>query len=222
MLYWGLNGLPGYSGIVFDTRTDTWSTLAAGGPSVDTNGGYGAVWTGTEMVLWHANLNVDAAYWGGRYTLATNTWGPHPSWSGPLGAYADKAFWTGSKAIFWGTNAAAPGGAYDPLTDTWSPVSYTNVPPRVGGISDGGPTYWDGAKALVWRGVATYSRRYDLATDTWLAVSGTGEPAVYSFCAGPRIRRAHARGLGSPDTGQPEPWWRTAGATTSRPTPGLR
>src|SRR6185369_2273404 len=80
-----------------------------------------------------------------------------------------------------GADAASPGGAYDPLTDTWSPVSFTNVPPRVGGISDGGPTYLDGAKALVWRGKALYSRRYDLATDTWLPVSTTGEPAVAAF-----------------------------------------
>jgi hypothetical protein len=92
--------------------------------------------------------------------------------------------WTGTELLVWG-GTAVPGGTYlgdgaryDPLTDTWRPISPAGAPSaRARPV-----TAWTGAELLVWGGdgldpgaFSGTGGRYDPATDSWrpIATSGT-------------------------------------------------
>jgi hypothetical protein len=60
------------------------------------------------------------------------------------------------------------GGRYDPVADTWSPISTVNAPPFIR------TAVWTGSEMLVWNG--TEGRRYRPSTDTWTTMSGSGAP----------------------------------------------
>src|SRR5262249_12050044 len=91
------------------------------------------------------------------------------------------ALWTGSKMLIWGGTAGngKSGGQYDPVTDTWSPVSTVNAP-----ASGMGPYgVWTGSKMLVWGGfynsqyIGNIGGQYDPTTDSWTVMSkGANSP----------------------------------------------
>ena len=77
------------------------------------------------------------------------------------------------------------GGAYNPATDTWRPMSNDGAPsPRWGAAAA-----WTGTKLLIWGGVTSGSPRsrnrilgggaqYDPATNTWTPISGMDAPSA--------------------------------------------
>lgn len=92
--------------------------------------------------------------------------------------------WTGKRMIVWGGQPAGggptSGGAlYDPLTNSWTPISTIGAPtPRYSNS-----LVWTGTKMIVWggesNGFATRTNtggRYDPETNTWEATSTTGAP----------------------------------------------
>jgi hypothetical protein len=98
------------AGAAYNPATRTWRKLPPGpDPAEAMEGGYTAVWTGTEMLGWGLGLNA-------AYNPATNRW---RRVSGPFGG----SVWTGRQALTWGGgccgSASAEGGAYNPATDTW-------------------------------------------------------------------------------------------------------
>jgi hypothetical protein len=96
----------------------------------------------------------------------------------------EAAVWTGSQLIVWGGGIYG-GGRYDPLTDTWSPVTGAGEPP---GNRQYSTAIWTGDVMIVWGG-GTFSAptntggRYDPATDSWTPTSTVNAPAA---------RRAHS------------------------------
>ena len=93
------------------------------------------------------------------------------------------AVWTGSLMLMWGGTlplgeAARTGLRYDPLTDTWSPMSTANAPT----IDYGGnmASAWTGTEMIVWGGSGfegASGGRYDPMTDSWTPMA-QGGPSV--------------------------------------------
>ena len=144
---------------------------------------YSAVWTGEEVILWSGQVG------GGRYDPNTNQW----TSINRQAEYADSdqsAIWTGSEMIVFGgvvwgaeTNTRAPGGRYDPLNDTWSPVSSIDVPTK----RTEHAALWTGSEMIIWGGIKrnTWGRaipintggRYNPTSDSWEAMSVVGAPS---------------------------------------------
>jgi len=83
------------------------------------------------------------------------------------------AVWSGSHMIVWGAGADRDEGArYDPITDSWAPISTLNAPQgRVAHTA-----VWTGTEMIVWGGLAppftsaalVTGGRYRPLTDSWL------------------------------------------------------
>jgi len=93
--------------------------------------------------------------------------------------------WTGSEMIAWrgGINITTPpvlssGGRYDPLSDSWAPIS---LPTGLSSVADA-TAIWTGTEMLVWSGdldfgpIISYGARFNPATNTWRGLSGVGGP----------------------------------------------
>jgi len=119
-----------------------------------------------------------------RQAAAQGIWTATSTVNAPSGRELHSAVWTGSKMIVWGGLdglgcQSAPGGIYDPATDTWATISTLNAPARGGGQA----VVWTGSKMIVWGGddctVGTYTSAggvYDPATDSWTTMSTANAP----------------------------------------------
>jgi hypothetical protein len=93
----------------YDPVGDTWSSLGdVGRPYVGV-----AVWTGTEVLMWHADSV------SGRYDPVGDAWRPMATAGSPPNNGNYRAVWTGTDLILWGAVIAAPitdalGGRYRP------------------------------------------------------------------------------------------------------------
>ena len=116
-------------------------------------------------------------------SLAANDGCTDDSWRGPLQQQPDArwghtAVWTGTEMIIWGgfhrgTFTYDSGGRYDPVIDTWIPVTKTGAPSPRGHHT----AVWTGTEMLVWGGGADEAGgRYDPVSNTWTAMSTTGAP----------------------------------------------
>lgn len=103
---------------------------AAGAPSARYN--HGAVWTGTEMLVWGGIGAGDAPAKlgdGARYQPSTDTWTSISGNWAPAPRSGHAALWTGTEMIVAGGAVcppakcigAGPGSSYHPTTDTWTP-----------------------------------------------------------------------------------------------------
>ncbi|HEU5182500.1 MAG TPA: hypothetical protein VFW45_17065, partial [Candidatus Polarisedimenticolia bacterium] len=99
---------------------------------------------------------------------------------------ATRGVWTGSEWIVWGGsqfNRPGSGGRYDPVLDTWTPISTLNAPED----RTLHTLVWSGSEVLVWGG-QSFNRftglltglntggRYNPTTDTWTPISTLGAP----------------------------------------------
>jgi hypothetical protein len=196
------------NGGLYDPVSNRWSTVAtAGAPSPRESAT--AVWTGSAMIVWggiHFSSTGPIVFnSGGIYDPQTNTWKATSKLGAPAARSSHTAVWTGSEMIVWGgaTSSfefAAPdgfedapkdeqavidpgllnsGGIYDPVTDTWRPISTVNAPsPRSEHTA-----VWTGSRMIVWGGDDASSNIagggvYDPETDTWVRTSSVGEPAA--------------------------------------------
>jgi N-acetylneuraminic acid mutarotase len=89
--------------------------------------------------------------------------------------------WTGSVMLVWGGEDGGylnTGGAYDPVTDSWVPMSTIGAP----AARSYHAAVWTGDRMVVWGGYnGTFldsGGRYDPATDTWVSTSRTAAPTV--------------------------------------------
>ena len=152
MIVWG--GKPFNDGAAYDPTTDTWTALSAtGAPTA--RFGHAAVWTGSKMIVWGGEglpkdpLNDWYAWFtdGAAYDPAVDRWTPistrdAPPWSNGV------VVWTGSRMLVWGgfdrdaqTGHSTPvyaGRAYDPDTDSWSPLASPEARRRGGGSRPSG------------------------------------------------------------------------------------
>jgi len=150
--------------------------------------GHVAVWSGSEMIVagglaWDSDWSrFDYTGQYGRYNPSTGNWSI--SSGAPTGMY-QVAVWTGSRMLVWGGYASgvaqAGGAAFDPGTNTWTPLASVNQPSaRIDETA-----VWTGSEMIVWGGRSGYGgtaygdgARYDPATDTWWPISAAGAPSA--------------------------------------------
>ena len=90
------------------------------------------------------------------------------------------AFWTGAELLVWGGGAESPnsGGRYDPVANTWRPVSSVGTPMPLGSST----AIWTGSELIIWGGAATngfptsIGARYNPTTDYWRLIETNGAP----------------------------------------------
>src|SRR5437868_3499427 len=118
---------------------------------------YKAVWTGLEMIVWGGGDGVNYLNTGGKYNTGTNNWMPMSNTGAPSARTSHTATWSGSEMIVWGgyffdisgDHYLETGGRYNPITNSWTPTSITNV-------SDGRALHtavWTGSEMIVWGGL---------------------------------------------------------------------
>ncbi len=162
---------------------DTWETSSGlqGPPSARQY--HGAVWTGSEMIVWGgagANGNIAT---GARYSPSTDTWTPLSLVGAPSARQLPRMVWTGTQMVVWGGYSGAylnTGGRYSPNTDTWTATSTTGAPS--GRYLH--TAVWTGTQMIVWGGNVNGSTsldtggRYDPVTDTWTPTTQTNAPVA--------------------------------------------
>jgi N-acetylneuraminic acid mutarotase len=172
------------TGARYDPSTDTWTpTSSAGTPRA--RFAHTATWTGNVMVIWGGTDSITEFNAGGRYDPITDDWSGTSTLGAPAGRGEHSAVWTGQAVLIWGghTQSAPPdyyldtGGAYDPIADTWAPMSLIGAPSK----REAHAAVWTGHEMLIWGGVAngTYPAtggRYDPASDSWSSMSTEGTP----------------------------------------------
>lgn len=149
--------------------------------------GHTGVWTGSRMVIWGGNGVTASALFdtGGLYDPVADSWTATSTTGAPTPRFLHTAVWTGSRMIVWGGNIGGAGtvvntgGAYDPVSNSWTAISTTNAPvARQHHVA-----LWTGREMLVWGGddnAGTYLNsggRYDPASNTWTPMALAGSPA---------------------------------------------
>jgi N-acetylneuraminic acid mutarotase len=101
--------------------------------------------------------------WDSGATEAPSTSPPKPT-----------AVWTGAEMLVWGGDNRNTGGRYDPLTDSWRPITTAGAPSGRSGHA----AVWTGDRMIVWGGNGLVTGgRYDPAADAWTPTSTLGAPA---------------------------------------------
>jgi hypothetical protein len=205
MIVWGGQDAGGSvlgDGGIYDPVTDTWQPLPAS-PGITARAGHSAVWTGTSMLIWGGYVpGTDPttqlpAYFaqntGARYSPGSGTWQAINAIGVPSRRYRHTAVWTGDRMIIWGGYGGevfpsdytelADGALYDPVLDSWQPMSSVNAP-----VSRRFHTaVWSGGRMIVWGGsrlagplihteYLNSGGAYFPATDSWSATSLVGAP----------------------------------------------
>jgi len=141
------------------------------------------LWTGTETIVWGGSDSRVPFI----YNPATDAWRTGSSIGAPP-SYASIAVWSGTELLSWGGCSTVAcgslpnaGGRYNPLTDTWVPMTTTGAP--AGRIDY--TAIWSGTELIVWGGNTNTSSlfltnsggRYNPGTNTWTATPTAGAPA---------------------------------------------
>lgn len=187
VIVWG-GSLAGFgqksmSGSRYNPATDSWIPIK-GGESPRPRYQHTAIWTGTEVIVWGGQSPIDYYNDGGRYNPATGTWRELSTVNAPSPRIDHTAVWTGSEMIIWGGAAEEIGGSmdsggrYDPVSDTWTPISTGRGTPEA---RRNHVAVWSGTHMLIWGGAGNSSYaagggRYDPDTDGWSLISTTGAP----------------------------------------------
>jgi len=196
MIVWGGEGNAGEwdsTGGRYDPESDSWqptSLLDAPLPRKD----FAAVSTGSRMLVWGGDDGTRGTETGGLYDPANDTWTPTTFVGAPGGRRYHAMVWTGSRALVWGGRGvhAFPyplldsGGAYDPATNSWTPLSSANAPaPR-----EEHTAVWTGSRMIVWGGYTDdfpyqtdTGGRYDPEADVWVPTATSGAPDARGFHA---------------------------------------
>ena len=169
MVVWGLSN----GGGRYDPALNTWFQMSTVNAPVGLDG-HAMVWTGQVVVVWGGRVNdtlSGAINTGGRYNPVTDTWQSTATAGAPSARLNHTAVWAGQQMIVWGgTNHFSSGfatfkngGRYDPVNNTWSPMSTAG--PQVYRHA----AIWTGSQMIVWKALA--GSRYDPGSDTWSAVA---------------------------------------------------
>jgi N-acetylneuraminic acid mutarotase len=186
----------------YDPHTDTWRPI--GEAPVEGRFDTSAIWTGNEMMVW-GGLKIDNylgnEVWnsfgdGVRFNPRTGTWRIINPDGGPGSRTAHTTVWTGKEMIVWGGRYLPDytflrtGGAYDPETDSWTPLGTVNAPQARAGHA----AVWSGEEMIVFGGWIDWAGnevntggRYNLVTGTWSPTTLVNAP--------------HRRFWGTPDGG---------------------
>ncbi len=192
MIVWGgetsdnLGAIVTNDGFEYDPAANVWREInSVGAPSP--RAGHTAVWTGAGMIVWGG---VDISSYlksGAVYDRAQDRWFPMPEPANLAGRSGHTAIWTGTEMIIWGgwsnTSTSSTtfndGARYNPVTQTWQPVSNVNAPsPRTHHTA-----IWTGREMIVWGGLLSgllgntdTGARYDPVTDRWTPLPTENAP----------------------------------------------
>jgi len=170
----------GRTGSLYDPQANTWTPMAVY-PYV-LRGVNTAVWTGSEMFLWGGEIhdfqqNYTLFGDGARYDVATNTWQMIVG-SGAIPRAFHRAVWAGNRMLVWGgflNGVAPPPQSYDPVANTWSPVSAVGAPANDQGVQQ---SLWTGTWwLLAFNGSPYNGFLYDPLDDQWLPMSSVDGPS---------------------------------------------
>ena len=168
----------------YTPSTDSWqptSNMNAPAP----RGSHSAVWTGTEMIVWSgwSPGDLTPSNTGGRYNPSLDVWNATSVGANVPSARraGHTAVWTGTEMLVYGGVAGGStilntGGRYDPLTDSWNPMTPASIP------RSNHKAVWTGSKMLVWGGVATQNSYasaggiYDPVANSWTGITTSGQP----------------------------------------------
>jgi len=168
MLIWGghNNSAVLNDGALYNPATDTWRPVSAlNAPSART-WVLTPVWTGTELIVWGgANLSLSQTFnTGARYNPTTDTWTTVATTGAPSGRNRAVMVWTGKEMVVFGGATGAgtgtysnTGASYNPVTDTWAPMTTTGAP----GARVHHSAVWTGASVLVYGGFSGSSHNQD-------------------------------------------------------------
>ena len=137
------------------------------------------------MIVWgySAFLQID----GASYDPQSDSWQPISLAGGPVNRDLHSAVWTGSEMIVWGgrdfttgvaTGVVNTGAIYNPVTDTWRPMTTNGAPSARGSHT----AVWTGTEMIVWGGddIAVKTNtggRYNPAADSWQATTISNAPS---------------------------------------------
>ena len=170
----------------YTPATSSWRRLSPrAGPTGAYEGGYGAVWTGKEVLVWGA-FDYQA------YNPATNRWRLLPRRPG-IESAGGLDVWTGRELIGWGGgccgDAFSSGVAYNPVTNRWRNLSAS---PLAGNQHPVGA--WTGRELVLlvsnlnpdgkpWPARLARAAAYDPQTNAWRRLAplpgGTAASAVW-------------------------------------------
>ncbi len=184
MIVWGgVNTNYLNDGALYDPAANTWTALPSV-PWLEPRQYHTAVWTGSQMIIWGGYDNGTYLNDGGRYDPKANVWSSVTTAGAPVLRDAQVAVWTGSEMIIWGgynangSHNLGDGARYNPVTDSWTPMSANNAP---------SPRYfhtavWTGSEMIVWGGSnGSYlgdGARYNPSNDTWTRISNVNAPVA--------------------------------------------
>ncbi|MEY4630146.1 MAG: hypothetical protein RIQ81_266 [Pseudomonadota bacterium] len=174
------------SGGAFDPVLNQWSNISAVGAPSPRWFPYsvGAVWTGTEMIVWGGSVFQDGVFGvtntGGHYDPSSNSWSSTTLDGAPLMRRGHAMHWAGTKLVVWGGvddqgAAYGDGAIYIPGTG-WSSITSTNAPDARTNFT----SVLAGTKMMVWGGhngseLQTGSV-YDIPGNQWTAMETTNAP----------------------------------------------
>ncbi|MBI3447871.1 MAG: hypothetical protein HY049_02960 [Acidobacteria bacterium] len=199
MVIWGGDGGSSAgvlsSGGRYNPGTDAWMpTPSVNAPPARQR--HSAVWTGSLMIVWGGEDGSSTfPFWdGGRLDPISNSWTPINA-TLPARRSFHSAVWTGAEMLVWGGEGQSVavccqglvnvGERYDPLVDSWTPMSTTGAP----GARYLNTAVWTGSEMIVWGGstgsldLAT-GGRYNPVSDSWALTSTLNAPSARSFATG--------------------------------------
>jgi N-acetylneuraminic acid mutarotase len=174
----------------FGTAGYQMSAPVSGGGAGCNRNDHTAVWTGTKLLVYGGLVNTGFGNVlqsdGNSYDLSTDAWTAFAGEGFPRypNRWDAAAVWTGTRMIVWGGGTGATlvsgaagltqsGGAYDPVSNTWTTLSEINAP----SLRMSPAAYWTGTKMVVWGGFdyVTGSPNtgavYMPSTDAWTTMS---------------------------------------------------
>ncbi len=186
MIVWGgrFEGVELGTGGSYDPVTNSWTTVTTAGAPTPRQG-HKAVWTGSRMIIWGGTFAGVGITNGASYDPETDTWTPLSNVLAPDAGDFCTAVWTGSRMLVWGgrlvvgpqTTFFNTGRSYDPVTDTWTPISTFGAPePRAIHTA-----VWTGNHMVIWGGqrddrFVQTGGWWDPVSDSWLETTVDGSP----------------------------------------------
>ncbi|MGZ6143578.1 MAG: Kelch repeat-containing protein, partial [Myxococcales bacterium] len=147
---------------------------------------HSAVWTPAGLIVWGGVANQRFLDSGAIYDPAHDSWHPITNVHAPAARGGHVAVWTGRRMLVWGGSggdfvASTPlydGGAYDPFTNSWTPLAAAGAPNPGPAAYPAWIGFWTGDHLglLDPASLPAGPAFYDPLADSWSSMGATGGP----------------------------------------------
>ncbi len=143
----------------------------------------GAVWTGTQFVVWGGFLGSSSYSGNGAaYDPALDTWSALPTANAPSARRGHSAVWTGTSILIWGGfngTYLSTGAEYPTSAASWTTLPALNAPAQ----RDGHSAVWTGARMVIFGGrnsggLLADGGVYDSGSQVWSSLPTSDAPAA--------------------------------------------